>query len=521
MKELLFNEDGYCNKNVIAILVFLIILVVSSSVLKFKTGEECDYRNSDATWHTLLTIKAYDETPFKQHLFLPIVSLGRSEDKGIPWGATIPDSEGNYYYTSFSAAGFFLPWLFIKVLSLPIEEKSLYLFNSFLFLISVLLWVFLLGIIYENCKYKHQLCLIGGVLYALTPEVLHGMGIVYWHQSILQVTLLLQIIVYYQFAYKGSVKSKCLFYILALINPYIEWTGYIANMGFAVAEITINYKNGWSIALKKAGLLGLITIVSFVIFSAQYLLRVDFWTFVYALKNRFMSRNITTTVLLTDLFGSYFKSFLYLWLFLIVVLIWCFVQDKKLEIDYGIIILLLAFPIVENIIMKQHALVYTYDRMKASFVLIFIICEICRNILEKNIEKNVIGGLIALSLCISTYNLLSYLNDTTYVWRTNYKVNNRVLANYITKEYPDALYASRTIVRGYMNLLFDRGIYECLSAENAIKKALKLGKTETVFINTETINGESYKIETITIFNNKFKTSKIYSVKNGVIINYY
>ena len=87
-------------------------------------------------------------------------------------------------------------------------------------------------------------------------------------------------------------------------------------MGFAVAEITINYKNGWSIALKKAGLLGLITIVSFVIFSAQYLLRVDFWTFDYALKNRFMSRNITTTVLLTDLFGSYFKSFLYLWLLL-------------------------------------------------------------------------------------------------------------------------------------------------------------------------------------------------------------
>ena len=62
--------------------------------------------------------------PASEHAFLPIVSLGGDENKYIPWGATIPDEEGNYYYTSFSPAGYFVPWLFIKVFRLEICEKS-------------------------------------------------------------------------------------------------------------------------------------------------------------------------------------------------------------------------------------------------------------------------------------------------------------------------------------------------------------------------------------------------------------
>ena len=70
------------------------------------------YHNSDATWHMPLTVTAYDETPISDHLFLPIVTLGEESGKGIPWGATIPDNKGNYYYTSFSPAGYFAAYLF-------------------------------------------------------------------------------------------------------------------------------------------------------------------------------------------------------------------------------------------------------------------------------------------------------------------------------------------------------------------------------------------------------------------------
>ena len=97
-----------------------------------------NYLNADATWHTLLTIQAYDETPVSSHLFLPIVSLGEDLDKNIPWGATVSDSKGNYYYTSFSPAAYFAPWLFFKTFRLAVCEKSLYIFNTLLLSISAL-----------------------------------------------------------------------------------------------------------------------------------------------------------------------------------------------------------------------------------------------------------------------------------------------------------------------------------------------------------------------------------------------
>ena len=121
--------------------VGIILVVIMVSIIKFRGGE-INYLDSDATWHTLLTMQAYDETPISQHKFLPIVSLGGVDNKGISWGATIPDKEGNFYYTSFSPAGFVLPYLFIKVFRLPINEKSLYYFNTLLFAISAVLWAF-------------------------------------------------------------------------------------------------------------------------------------------------------------------------------------------------------------------------------------------------------------------------------------------------------------------------------------------------------------------------------------------
>ena len=82
----------------------LIILACALSVIvsayKYRSGE-INYYNSDATWHVLCTIEAYNETPASEHLFLPLVSLGTEQNKYIPWGACVQGKDGNYYYTSF------------------------------------------------------------------------------------------------------------------------------------------------------------------------------------------------------------------------------------------------------------------------------------------------------------------------------------------------------------------------------------------------------------------------------------
>ena len=128
-----------------------VLMVVCVSAFKYRSGE-INYYNSDATWHTLLTIEAYNETPVSDHLFLPIVSLGGQDNKHIAWGVTIPDKGGNYYYTSFPAAGYFFPWLFMKIFGLPVTERSLYIFNSFLYALSGGLWTWLIYKTYESSK---------------------------------------------------------------------------------------------------------------------------------------------------------------------------------------------------------------------------------------------------------------------------------------------------------------------------------------------------------------------------------
>lgn len=82
-----------------------------------------------------------------------------------------------------------------------------------------------------------------------------------------------------------------------------------------------------------------------------------------------MARNVTTEIALTSVFGSYYRSFMYLWVLLLSLLIYCFVKNGKLELRHGLLFLVFGFLVLENIIMKEHALTYSYDRMKVIFVI--------------------------------------------------------------------------------------------------------------------------------------------------------
>lgn len=495
-------------------LIFVVIIsfILLSAVLRYRSGE-IDYRNSDATWHTLLTIECYNETPASEHLFLPIVSLGGENDKYIPWGATIPDEKGNYYYTSFSAAGFFVAWLFIKIFRLPVAEESLYIFNNILLAVSAVLLMWLLSMVYEKSNHRELLCFLGGMSYIWSPELLHGLGIVYWSQSIMQITILLQIIFYYRYTVKGEKSSRLLFYIMALVNPYIEWTGYVVNVGFAITELFLNWKSDRKNAMGKAVILGFITTASFGLFCIHYLLRVDAGMFFNALKNRFMARNVTATTLLTDVMGGYLKSFLYLWILLLIVLVWCFIVKGCLDLKNGVLFFVMSFPILENVIMKQHALYYTYDRMKAVFVLVLLLCEVVRNILEVKSGKKTVIALAGVTILISSWNLHSYIKNESYIWNVDYRKNNEQMAEYITTLYPDAVYASDTDIRGYINLLFGRGIYEFTSVDTAKEIARGKGEENVVYIEKD-----GYKLLTVTLHSINSDIWTQYTVVNGELV---
>lgn len=482
-----------------------IILVISVSVFKYRGGD-INYYNSDATWHTLLTIEAYNETPISQHLFLPLVSLGDSADKWIPWGATVPDSNGNYYYTSFSPAGYFFPWLFMKILDLPVGELSLYLFNSILFIISAAFWGIFLGWIFNN----RWISLLGIVTYVCTPELLHGMGITYWHQSLYQVLFIVQIMAYYRYKFLASNKAKYVFYIMTLINPYVEWTGYVTNAGICIVELLTTKKEERYKNIKVIIAVAFLTIVGMVCFILHYLLRIDKVLFFEALRARFFARNVTTDIAFSSVIGGYFKSFGFIWVLcavLIAINVWV---HKSIRIKDGIIILLLLFPMLENYVMKQHALVYSYDRMKGIFVLSFLCCELMSNILDriKDVRMVMIICLAVVLCCL--LNLLSYVNDESFIWNAGYRANNEVLAEYINEQYPNSVLGIEDeSVRGYTNMLFQRGVYERITSEELIKTTADKGMRYAISL--KIISSQDWNMT-------EFGGAEVYDVSNGEVV---
>lgn len=472
-----------------AVLVLAAILLTSLiSLLKYRDGE-INYDNSDATWHMLLTIEAYDETPAADHLFLPIVSLGDADDKGISWGSAIPDRKGNYYYTSFSPAGFFLPWLFFKVLHLPVAQRSLYIFNSFLFAISAALWAVFISEVYRDDRNGRLLSIIALLTYVISPELLHGMGITYWHQSIMQVTLILQLFAYRRMTVRGSGAAKLAFYLMALLNPYIEWTGYVANVGFALAELFRGWRSERKVALARCLLLGCLTAASFGLFSLHYMLVVSPRAFLRELRNRFFARNFAASESLVSLFVGYLRSFCFLWALLLLLLLWLVVRDRKIRMRQGLLLFLVCFPLLENLLMKQHAVSYSYDRMKMIFPLSLLICEMARVLLAREEgRKWRTLALLALVILADALNLNAYIGNEAYIWDIGYGTSNAQLAEYIEQEYADSVLACEGVpVRGYMNLLFRRGIYEWTPPETTKEIAAAKEKRYAVTINVESI----------------------------------
>ena len=88
----------------------ILVLFAISAGLRWSRRDEAIVANIDASYHVLLTVRALNETPASVHHFLPIVTLGRSFDRDVPFGAAARGPSGLYYYTSFPPFGFVAPW---------------------------------------------------------------------------------------------------------------------------------------------------------------------------------------------------------------------------------------------------------------------------------------------------------------------------------------------------------------------------------------------------------------------------
>lgn len=93
--------------------------------------------------------------------------------------------------------------------------------------------------------------------------------------------------------------------------------------------------------------------------------------------------------------------------------------------------------------------------------------------------------IVSVFIASAWLNITSYMNNTEYIREVDYKNSNSQIAEYGVTKYPDAIYTADADIRGYMNLLFGRGIYERQSIDSATEIANKKEKQTVVFINKE------------------------------------
>jgi hypothetical protein len=352
------------------------LIAIFSIVVRIPDFKNTDFYNSDATWHVLHTLRCYDQTPVSVHKFLPLVSLGEEADKFISWGATIPDERGNYYYTSFSPAGFVAPYLFLKLFHIPISLIGLYIFNSTLYLtcfvLTTRLFSKLLPTLYGNCVW-----FLSTAVYLFQPAIMHGQGIVYWSQSLYQLIFILQLNL---LSGAKTHKSFIALLVLCTFGAYTEWTGFTANFGIMIAVFLMNkYKK----RLIKAVGIAASTLLAFALFCAHYLSVVEIDAFKAALISRFAVRNVTAATPLWQLGEGYVVSFgplLCAVLFCVVFAL--FDSERRARFFNNLksckyLYLVVAFALTENIVMKQHAVAYSFDRMKLVFLLLaLLLCAV-------------------------------------------------------------------------------------------------------------------------------------------------
>ena len=484
------------------------MLGIASIVIRFPKPETQSYICADATWHTLLTIEAYNNTPASIHKFLPIVSLGHEDDKGISWGGTVPDEFGNYYYTSFSPLGYVAPWLFFNIFNLPNNEASLYVFNSLLYLSCfVMLTAFMLKLFSQ--RVPKTVVVIISALYLFQPEILHSQGIVYWHHSLFQLVFLAQLLLFVNM--EGKWKTVA-FFLLCVVAPYLECTGYVSNVGFAIAflfkgGITIGKENIVFKTDRVAKIIGVLfcTLTSGFFFVFHYLTTVPSAIFWNAISSRYNARK---TALFSQLGKGYLDSFgmliaLVVIVFFIMLLKNCtrksFVDSLR---DNGFVLFILAFALIENIIMTQHAVLYTFDRMKVVFPLLFllVVCvsAICHNVKRKRLAFGTFTTLIVL---VSGIAFVRYYQESSFKWEVPYLKDNRTLVNALASEYTheNSIFTQNFATRGYTNLLFGRGVYEGMTYNSSSQLAQEQGKRYAVFFEPRWEAWNMYEYSNFTI----------------------
>lgn len=474
------------------LLVLLIFLSISFAIRYKDFNQVTGVQNLEATYHVILTIKSLKSSPIENHWFLPTISLGGENDKGIPWGATVPTKTGDHVYTSFAPPGFLAPYFALGLFNAEPSEKNLAYFNFSLgSAVSIVLFLLLIKVLKYGDYSRLTVvsgAIVGTVISIFSKEVLQSHGLVYWSQSLYQLILISSL--YFLFSYlirEKEAKSRnydSYLIVTVFLGAWTEWTGYFFGVGVAILfwfgawinrpEKKLSIK--LILAVVAAGLLTLI----------HYGLAVGFDPAIKAFIGRFLVRSTSAGSFLGLLNGLSlsFGSFIVI---TCVALTHSFFRRYSTEKENSGLQEKLAFlfvsaciPLFENLIMLQHATQFSFDRLKFLFPAALIISIAFVRL------SNFWRFVLVISLVFASFQeYKSYRTDlSNYSKWGAVDIQNKYLFNSISKEVgiDCSVFLSNIGVRGYANSLLNRGMYENMTKDDSMDLIKKRHACSAIYI---------------------------------------
>lgn len=499
------------------LIVFLVSLWLRSDSFHGRTGAE----DLEASYHVLWTMHALDETPVGAHLLLPTVTLDPDPEHPIRWGSTFPTRAGSYIYSSFPPLGFLIPHWALDWRTAPASLAALADFNALLGLVAAIG----LGLLCRSASLMVAgtgatnrpsaamgwgIAAFSASTYLLLRESLQSHGLVYWPHSPSQVVFVFASwLAVRRLAGTAQPWETLPLLILCLLFPMLEWTGYVFNVGLALAIALDGMRSrpatgirgfvGSAFSAMPLALAG-VTALAGLIMLGHLIWATGLGETVHILLNRASARSALADVTVIDLLAGYWESAGLLLPLAVAAsgTIAVLRPPREALRLLGLIMLVVTFPLLENLVMLQHAIWFSFDRMKLAVPLLVLLTSALA-LMPVRLAVPLAACLFALTAGsnIAHFRALERPYDA---WPAITAANDALIAEARTAANGSCrIWGSTDMVRGYLNLAVDADIYERMTPEKLQARA-EGRSCDLLLLDTRTAYRDLHQVQSITLW---------------------
>jgi len=491
------------------LVVLLQGLLSGATLLQVRDG--LGARNLEASYHTILTAKALLDNPLSRTWGLPTVTLGQDNDKYVRWGAAVATDGGDQIYTSFPPAGFWLPAIVGFLRGGDVGLAGLAALNGVLAMAAGLLLYLLVVRAVLRLDRPMWIARVAGLLaavvYLTSAEALQSHGAVYWPHSMLQPLLLGMLLVLDHLLARpeGSDRRRLLVVlgVLAAVASYTEWTAYV--FAFLTGAVILLVP-----ALRRRiGAAGVVLVsvaaVTAAVLATHFVLVLGADAAVKAWRARFLARSgadPAATATLLDLQYGYALSFggaIVVALVLMTLTAFHPENPGRRDAVGAIVVLFSLTAVVENLVLRQHAMEFTFDRLKLGIPLALIVGlavgHLSRRLLALAGVVVAVGAAVGVSAHrtdVATYEGWPHVDDA-----------NRALVRQVERviDLRCATIGTNTQVRGYTNLVLDRAVHEFVEEPEMMRgrAAGDDGSCGTVYVRARSVHTDLPQFLSVTV----------------------